>query len=396
MGRRNQIVPRGWQVEALSRWEKSFRGTVRVVTGGGKTIFSFFCLKKFHEIWPEGKAIIVVPTTALLDQWYLSLAEDFGIPEEEIACFSGEEKSEVACRFNLIVLNTARELAPALATEGDWILIVDECHRAGSRVNANALQGNYRAALGLSATPIREQDAGFDEYIEPILGPIIYDYSYAQAYRDGIICPFSLVNVHVPLLPSEQKEYDKITKQLALALRKNGDGPIDEKIKHLLRKRARVSAYSIQRIPVTCYLVEQHPIARSIIFHESVAIAQKITSILSQRKHRATSYHTKIGPAIRRSNLVMFRNGLFDILVSCRALDEGANIPETSVAIIAASTSSIRQRIQRLGRVLRPAPGKSNAIIYTLFSTEIEKRRLQDEEANFRDIASVMWVDASI
>jgi superfamily II DNA or RNA helicase len=87
----------------------------------------------------------------------------------------------------------------------------------------------------------------------------------------------------------------------------------------------------------------------------------------------------------------MFRKGVVDVLVTCRALDEGANIPETQLAIVAAATASQRQRIQRLGRVLRPAVGKSRATVFTLFATEVEKRRLEEEQANLDEFVDISW-----
>src|SRR2546423_1489890 len=89
-----KVEPRGWQEKALAIWEKHLRGVVRVVTGGGKTIFSQFCIKAFKERYPDGRVIIVVPTTALLDQWVVSLNEDSGITPEYIACYSADEKPE--------------------------------------------------------------------------------------------------------------------------------------------------------------------------------------------------------------------------------------------------------------------------------------------------------------
>ena len=100
-----------------------------------------------------------------------------------------------------------------------------------------------------------------------------------------------------------------------------------------------------------------------------------------------------LGPR-RRENLRMFKKGIFDVLVCCRALDEGLNIPEVEVAIIASSTSSIRQRIQRLGRVLRPHARKDKASVYTLFATDIEKNRLVKEAIDLQKIADVRWVKA--
>ena len=88
---------------------------------------------------------------------------------------------------------------------------------------------------------------------------------------------------------------------------------------------------------------------------------------------------------------VKMGRGIFDVLISCRALDEGMNVPETRVAVIASSTASQRQRIQRFGRVLRPAEGKDGAIIYTLFATKQERNRLQKEATEFEGIAQVTW-----
>jgi superfamily II DNA or RNA helicase len=87
----------------------------------------------------------------------------------------------------------------------------------------------------------------------------------------------------------------------------------------------------------------------------------------------------------------MFRKGISNVLVTCRALDEGLNVPETEVAIISSATSSDRQRIQRLGRVLRPSKGKDSATVYTLFATEIEKKRLQDEAELMPDLINTRW-----
>jgi superfamily II DNA or RNA helicase len=77
--------------------------------------------------------------------------------------------------------------------------------------------------------------------------------------------------------------------------------------------------------------------------------------------------------------------------VCCRALDEGINVPETAIAILASSTASIRQRVQRLGRVLRPAHGKEFADIYTIYASDTEESRLTAEAENLGEICKVTW-----
>jgi superfamily II DNA or RNA helicase len=387
-----RLPARGWQKSALARWTESCRGVVSVVTGGGKTIFAFMCMEAFRHKFTDGRVFILVPTITLLDQWYVSLQADFGVSDKDIACFSSEEKSASVARVNLMVINSARTVMKTMSSTQPRFLIVDECHRAGSPENAKALAGDFAAALGLSATPEREYDEGFQQHVVPVLGPVIFEYDYVQAAQDNVITPFDLINVEIEFLPHEKAEYDKLTRRAAILFQKaKVDPTTDAKLKLVLQKRAGVSAQARMRVPVAVRIVEQHRGVRTIIFHERVSSATSLYNILKSRNHSACIYHSKMAPNWRRDNLRLFRQGVFDVLVSCRALDEGMNVPETAVAIIASSTASHRQRIQRLGRVLRPAPGKDHATIYTLFATEQEKNRLTNEESRLEGVAGVQW-----
>ncbi len=54
-------------------------------------------------------------------------------------------------------------------------------------------------------------------------------------------------------------------------------------------------------------------------------------------------------------------------------------------------TASTRQRIQRLGRVLRPGAERGEATIYTLYATAPERDRLSGEAKRLEGIASATW-----
>jgi superfamily II DNA or RNA helicase len=390
------LVPREWQETALSRWNEKKHGIVEVVTGGGKTIFAFLCIDAFWREHPDGIVVILVPTNALADQWYVGVQEDLGCRPENIAVFSGTERPKNTARIKIAVLNTARRLSAELHAEKPSFLIVDECHRAATPVNSQALQGDYVAALGLSATPTREYDDGFERYLVPALGPVIFRYTYEDAFRDEVISPFSLVNVRVALLPSEAESIHKLTRRIHRAFygfQRTGD---DSTLKRLLQRRAAISSSAAMRIPVAVRLIEEHRGERAIVFHESISAAEQIAKLLQARKHSVTIYHSRSAPNVRRDNLRLYRRGIFDVLVSCRALDEGMNVPETAVAVVASSTASGRQRVQRLGRVLRPAQGKDRAIVYTLYATEMEEQRLVKEATTLSQIASVEWKHSHI
>ena len=385
--------PRTWQSNALHIWEQSLRGIASVVTGGGKTTFALMCMQVFREHFSDGRFIIIVPTLALLDQWYVNLREDLAVPDASIACFSGEARPKDFAKINLMVLNTARTYAFRASETQDTMLIVDECHRAATQYNALSLSGSHKATLGISATPEREYDDLFNDVLVPRLGPVIFRYGYNQALRDGVIVPFDLVNVSTDMTLEEQRQYDNATVDVARTYQKMQSGDVSRD--HLIRKlqrRARLAASSIQRIPVAIGLAEQHRDGRLIIFHESVSAAETILTMLLARKFNATVYHSRVGAELRRDNLRLYRRGLFDVLVTCRALDEGVDVPETDVAIIVSSTGSVRQRIQRLGRVLRPAPGKPRARIYTIYVSKPEEDRLVREAEKLSDASEITWM----
>ena len=296
-----------------------------------------------------------------------------------------------------MVINTARTYASKLSEDYETMLIVDECHRAASQANALALKGNHRATLGLSATPEREYDDLFETTLVPALGPVIFHYDYVQALQDKVIVPFDLINVSTDMTLEEQQEYGDATRDIALTSRRVETGEVSrDALVRKLQRRARIAASSIQRIPVTIRLAEEHRDNRLIIFHESIDAAESIWKILSARRFNATLYHSQIGAELRRDNLRLYRRGVFNTLVTCRALDEGVNVPETDVAIVASSTRSVRQRIQRLGRVLRPAPGKPNARIYTIYTSKPEEDRLVEEALTLEDTSEVTWMRSTV
>ncbi len=385
---------RPWQTTALARWgAEGDRGVASVVTGGGKTMFALACMLRVREARPDAVFVIVVPTIALADQWVIGLVSDLGVAAQDVAMIGGGRQARDTKLVNVLVVNSARSAAPAIAQAHPTMLIVDECHRAASEHNAEALAGPHVATLGLSATPQRDWDNLFAEVVEPALGPVIFEYGYNEARRDEVISPFNLVNVQVPMTDAEQREYDRLTKQIVVASRhkERGDSS-DDRLERLLRQRARVSARTKSRLPMAIRLVERHRLERAIVFHEDIAAANVLCRALLSRSHRAAVYHSELGMHFRQDNLRMFRQGEIDVLVTCRALDEGINVPDARVAVIAASTASTRQRIQRLGRVLRPAPGKGLATVYTLYATRTEEDRLRAEAERLGGAESVRWL----
>ncbi len=390
------IAPRRWQAEAVQAWSADLRGIVRVVTGGGKTVFSYLCLEQFFSEYPDGRAIIVVPTLALLDQWFVDICDATDLDDSDVACYSGGLRPKEPARLNIVVLNTARRVSRHLSELSPTFLIVDECHRAGATENSRALQGSHQATLGLSATPEREADDGFESRVVPALGPIIHTYDYPEAKADGVIVDFLLTNVEIALGDDDVTRLPVLSGKRDRMLRGIAEVPEAHRISRAASKKIARSAEHAMRIPWAAKLALHHREERVIIFHERVAALGRIIDLLHSFGQNAVAYHSHLSEANRRDNLRLFRRGIVNVLVTCRALDEGANVPEANVAIIAHSTSSTRQRIQRLGRILRPASRKEHAVVYTLCIGREQRTRLAEEAVQLDGVADIVWKRGSV
>jgi superfamily II DNA or RNA helicase len=379
---------RRWQELALQEWlTHGKKGIVSVVTGGGKTFFALNCINEYQRRTAAATVLITVPTTALVDQWLEELNSFFDMPPKFVNLLSGTRGLKRG-RINIGVINTAAKIA-ALPNTPEVFLVVDECHKAASPAFRKIFNIKKQAALGLSATPERPYDNWFEEILVPELGPIIYKYSYAEALRDGVIVPFRLNNVLFDFSESEQREYDRITKSISKAVAQHG-AESDRAIS-LLLKRARFSNSSPTRVRIALKLIARHREKKVLVFHEDIRAAEFLFDVLTQNEVPVGIYHSKIPLSRRIATLHDYRVGRVSVLLSCRALDEGFNVPESEIGIIAASTATYRQRIQRLGRVLRPAPNKERAIIYSIVASLPEVRRLTAEAEDLKEVAEIEW-----
>src|SRR5262249_7643609 len=93
--------------------------------------------------------------------------------------------------------------------------------------------------------------------------------------------------------------------------------------------------------------------ARVILFHESITEVIHLFLRLLALELPVIMEHSELPGSVREEGLERFRRGTAQIIVSAQSLVDGFNVAAVDVGIIVASTGSVRQRIQSLGRVLR-------------------------------------------
>ena len=373
---------REWQAKAFPLWWAKKRGIVKVVTGGGKTVFAIHCLTKYLEENKDHSIFIVVPSIALLDQWYEGLQKDFN--EKEISLNGGGEHLEHLSRINISTIDSVKNIIEQFDAS-KTLLIVDECHKIGTEKRGEVLTNNWHATLGLSATPERDYDDNFYIIIRKILGDIIFDYDYIDAREDEVIVNFKLLYAYAAMTPDEEEKYIKFTKSIQRrAATIGGNDMNDYPLKMLIFNRARMVKNSKNRIPFGIELLQKHKRDSWIVFTENKKQAKEFNKIINTKGYKSAIYNTDLDNAEREENLNNFKNGNLNVLVSCTALDEGFDMPEADGAMILSASSSKRQRIQRMGRVLRITANKQNALIVTVYSSKTEFDKLREESNRYK------------
>ncbi|MDC0528902.1 DEAD/DEAH box helicase [Gammaproteobacteria bacterium] len=373
---------RQWQEKAFPLWWAKKRGIVKVVTGGGKTVFAIHCLTKYLKEQKDNSIFIIVPSIALLDQWYEGLQKTFG--DKDISLNGGGEHLENISKITISTIDSVKNIIHKFNAP-NTLLIVDECHKIGTEKRGEILTGNWHATLGLSATPERDYDDNFYIIIKKILGDIIFDYDYIDAREDEVIVNFKLLYAYAEMTEAENDKYKDFTKKIQRrAATIGGNNMNDYPLKMLIFNRARMVKNSKNRIPFGVELLQKHKRDSWIVFTENKKQAKEFNKIINKKGYKSAIYNTDLDNNEREENLNNFKSGNLNVLVSCTALDEGFDMPEADGAMILSASSSKRQRIQRMGRVLRITANKENALIVTVYSSNTEYVKLKEESNRYQ------------
>jgi len=382
---------RKWQTDALTAWEANGRrGVIEAATGTGKTMVAMAAVSRVRsDHGVRGRFAVVVPTQALASQWVRELRSVLDIDpsliaEEHSAAPSPPSQPHVV----VTVINTARtRLAERIA---DWesagnrvLVVVDECHRAGSEHNSAVLTTEASYSLGLSATPERT-DGAHEQRIYPGIGDPVYRYPLLKALDDEVLAPLRSVNLYVDLTTGERGQWEGVGRDLGIALatlesQNPGitadpiqmwatisrlarlDDPAAKRVVALVAERRSLLSNSTERRRCTDAVLDWMVARgeRAMVFHESIESAELVAEGLRERGAAVVLDHSELPRAERTRSLDRFRRNTATYLVAVRSLDEGIDVPDAAVAVIAAGSRSPRQRIQRLGRILRASEGKS-------------------------------------
>lgn len=417
-----------WQEKCLKEWKKKHcHGIVNVVTGAGKTYLALAA----GELLRERTAVsdlrikIVVPTASLLAQWGAAIRNFFDgtVSRRDIGFYYSGQRDAPDRLFMIYVINSARySLARHIVRdleEGFTVfLIADECHRYTGDENRKIFDflpftkncPEQYASLGLSATPGLNRPENASVLI-PALGPEIFRYGLKEAEEDETLCPYAAFHIALSFTPQEKAEYEELSGNMRkmflklishypslkglnrsaffcrlcqIANEKGDYAYLARSYLNSSHKRKNLTSEAMSRLQCVIKLIGLlDKSAKIIIFGERIKQADILYEKLDRLyPNQAARCHSAMDPSARKLALERFRDGEVRILISCRALDEGFDVPSASVGIVMSSASVNRQRIQRLGRILRRHEGKEIASLYYIYIAE------SSEEASYFPVES--------
>ena len=415
--------PREYQKLAFENWKSNGqKGLFAMATGTGKTITSLNCLLEIYKRKGYYKAIILVPTITLVNQWeqecrkfhFTNIYKVFSKnpswkDEVDRIRFNEKYRSESEPEVSYIIISTyasySREKIFNLLNDFDkrrLLVIADECHNIASGSLVKRLKFiPYMRRIGLSATPERQFDDSGNEKLRKFFGAeerYTFEYSMEEAIEKGVLCKYMYYPHVVRLTSDEMEEYIRLSEKISKYFNYNS-GTFehqDEILKRLLLARKRIVHKAANKLIVFKDIIqhryeEKGDLKYSLIYVpegnkpeylngsddfdqveeidddiETNHLIDEYTKAVADVNELITVRKFVSGQEGRDEILSDFASGRLQVLTSMKCLDEGVDVPRSELAIFCSSTGNPRQFIQRRGRILRTHPDKKIAELHDL------------------------------
>ena len=370
----SEHAPRDYQAEAVHAWRSAGRrGLVVLPTGAGKSFVAQLCIADANR-----NTLVVAPTLDLVGQWYDGLTRAFGEPVGILGGGVHEVHPITVSTYDSAWMHAERYGARF------GLVIYDEVHHLPGPTYAQSATcciAPFR--LGLSATPERED--GSESLLDQLVGPIVYRREIGDLAGE-FLAEYRTEVLTVHLSETDRAAYDAARLEYrefveSRGIRMGGKGGWSHFLRESSRSREGRSAFRAWRrsrsllqgapakLRLLAELLRKHRDGRVIVFTNDNATVYAISQLLLVP---AITHQTDLKE--RRALLAAFAEGTLPVLVTSRVLNEGVDIPAADVAIVLSGTSTVREHVQRLGRILRRREGKQATLYELVVEQTVEER----------------------
>ena len=385
------------QKEAVETFMLKKNGILNMATGTGKTRTA---LKIINQLTKENlidQFIVTCYGKDLLAQWHQILIDSNDDQSSEITknyqriLFRKEGRKKFELNPHKAGLLTSIDDVYLLEDLDEKLLertliIYDEVHNLGTETRINKLSKlnkNIFYRLGLSATPDKgEFNLEMTNAIQSQIGDIIFKFDLKDAIERGILCEFDYKTLDYSLSKEDRDKFKKI-QGLRAARKKEGNPMSSEEFARLLANVYKQSETKL--LSFDQFLRNDKSILKStIVFVPTEDYGTKVMAIL---KEYTSSYRTYYGDS-DKSILDDFINNKIDMLITCKAISQGIDIPELQNIVLFSSDKNLGETIQRLGRCLRNPSSSERKIAKVVDFNEI-----REDDIESYDYVRVNWLN---
>jgi DNA excision repair protein ERCC-3 len=328
----------------LAGSERGGSGVIVLPCGAGKTIVGLAAMKMVGQT-----ALVLTTSLTSVKQWRRELLDKTSLRSDEIAEYTGEQKST-----GPVTLTTYQILTWRADREGEFphlelfrarswgLIIYDEVHLLPAPVFRATADLQARRRLGLTATLVREDGREADVFA--LIGPKRFDVPWKDLERQEWIASATCVEERVPMSAERRMQY-------ALADR---------------RSQFRIAAENPSKMSRLRQLLDHHRDGRVLIIGEYLAQVAAIAKELD-----APLVTGKTPQCEREQIYDRFRHNELRCIVLSKVGNFAIDLPDADVLIqVSGMFGSRQEEAQRLGRILRPKSDGRSAHFFTLVSRD--------------------------
>lgn len=369
------VEPRPYQLRAIEEWRRAKScGVVILPTGAGKSLVAQMAIEATKR-----STLVVVPTIDLMNQWYDLLLSCF---EAEVGLIGGG-----FFEIGALTVTTYASAFRFMERLGNQfgLVIFDECHHLPSSVYRYAAEMSIAPfRLGLTATP--ERADGSERLLEDLIGPIVYRRE-ARELAGEYLSDYTTERINVRLSADERVRYESEREifrgfvaekgisfgglhgwQMFVAASARSEAGRRAMLAY--RESKRIALGTEAKLRVLSDLLVRHKREKVLIFTAENEMVYRIS-----RKFLIPAITHETNVKERRQWLEAFNKGDVLALATSKVLNEGVNIPDASVAVVLSGSGSMREHVQRLGRILRKLPGKE-AVLYEVVAENTTEEQI--------------------
>jgi DNA excision repair protein ERCC-3 len=337
---------RDYQTDWVERFTDAKAGVLVGPPGAGKTVAALGIMAEI-----EGETLVLVPSRELASQWREAILEHTSLSPEQVGEYHGGVK-EIRPVTIATYQTAGMDRHRLLFDERRWGLIVyDEVQHIPSPIHRRSADLQAMHRLGLSATPVREDDK--EREIFTLIGPPI-GTDWGALFEAGYVAEPEVEIRYVPWADDmDANEYGSA-------------------IGH---EKRQVAATNPAKVDEVREIMREHPDEKALVFVEYLEQGERLAAELGIPFISGETPHAE-----RRRLFAAFRAGEHRALVVSRVGDEGIDLPDAELAIAASGLGgSRRQGAQRAGRTMRPVGRARMYVLATRGTAEEDfaRRRMQ-------------------